>query len=290
MAQHTSHQRKGVPGDRAWRDVVDAWEQPKTPAIDPRALTSSDLAKLPKFKSLDSLLKAGVSKLKSARESLFSFRAVFRIERGMDREAGSNGGTTHRGAERRPLLRQLKRIFEGVSFNVSNVRKSYNEVIPEKMKAVVDTFGGKTFKRDAKTPNLLLLASIPKEKEHKDLSIKTLMLGVDELVEKFERAKASHPERFKHEFRVMRNQHHLVLYRVVDGVEQSIEMSFRRANKVDIFIDGSEKPNGSLYNDDALRTAEAFLKGKTMNYNKRSERPRYTEYVVVNDLNKLRGD
>jgi hypothetical protein len=289
MVTHSTQKNNRSLGDRAWRAVVSDWEHVKGSTIDPRSLTKSDLSQLSRFKDLDALVKAGVSKLKSAREALFSFRALFKIEAGLDREARPREKKTDRSHLQRPLLHQLKKIFEGVSFNVSNVRKSYNDIIPDKMKDIVDAFGGKTFKRDSKTPNLLMLASVPKEKENKDLSIKTLMNGVDSFVEKLEEAKKKYPEKFKHEFKVMRSEHHLVLYRVINGVEQSIEMSFRRANKVDIFIDGNDKPSGSLYNDDALKTAEAFLRGKNMNYRKRSEQPHYTDYVVVKDIAQLRS-
>ncbi len=290
MAMDRSTSNRGRFPDRAWKAVVSDWESVKGPKGDPRALTGSDIVRISTLKELDNRVKSAVSTVRSARHSLFSFRAHFAREAELTNKADVDGKRIITVEKRRPLLVRLLGIFDGVAFNLSNVRKSYNDAVPENVKEIVKRFGGKTFTRDAKTPSSLLLASVPKGKEGKDLSLKTLMSGVDKLVQTLETAKVRYPEKMRHEFKVVRSDNHIILYRELDGVEQSIEMSFRRANKVDIFINGRATPSGSLYNDDALKTAEAFLKGKKMNFKGGTGKSqRFSEYVVVNDVNALRS-
>lgn len=289
MEKSTSN--KGRSADRAWSAVVSDWESVKGPRRDPRPLTGSDIVRISGFTEIDKRVKSAVSSIRSARQSLFSFRAHFAREADLKNKPDIDGKKIISVEKRRPLLARLLGIFDGVAFNVSNVRKSYNEVVPENVKEIVQRFGGKAFTRDAKTPNALLLASVPKGKEKKDLSIKTLMSGVDNLVRQLESPTVRYAAKMRHEFKVVRSENHLILYRELDGVEQSIEMSFRRANKVDIFINGKATPSGSLYNDDALKAAEAFLRGKKMNFKGGvGQRQRFAEYVVVKDVDALRGN
>jgi hypothetical protein len=281
---------RGRSSDRAWKAVVSDWESVRGPKGDPRALSGSDIVRITGLEELDKRVKSAVSSIRSARRSLFSFREHFAQEADLKNKPDIDGKRIISAEKRRPLLARLLGIFDGVAFNVSNVRKSYNEAVPENVKEIVRKFGGKTFTRDEKTPSALLLAAVPKGKEGKDLSIKTLMSGVDNLVAQLESGKLKYSGTARHEFRVVRSDNHLVLYRELDGVEQSIEMSFRRANKVDIFINGKATPNGSLYNDDALKTAEAFLRGKRLNFKGGTgQRQRFSEYVVVKDVEALRG-
>jgi hypothetical protein len=290
MAMERSTSSRGRSSDRAWKAVVSDWESVRGPKGDPRALSGSDIVRISGLAELDKRVKSAVSSIRSARRSLFSFREHFAEEADLKNKPDIDGKRIISAEKRRPLLARLLGIFDGVAFNVSNVRKSYNEAVPENVKEVVRRFGGKTFTRDAKTPSALLLASVPKGKEGKDLSIKTLMSGVDNIVAQLESGKLKYSGTARHEFRVVRSDNHIVLYRELDGVEQSIEMSFRRANKVDIFINGKATPSGSLYNDDALKTAEAFLRGKRLNFKAgTAQRQRFNEYVVVKDVEALRG-
>jgi hypothetical protein len=290
MAMDTARTNKARSSDRAWQSVISDWQSLKGPKGDPSAISKSDITRISGLKELDNRVKTAVSTIKSARRSLFDFReaAAQKAEREFRTEI--DGKRIISVEKPRPLLAKLFSIFEGVAFNVSNVRRAYNQAVPENVKQVVDAFGGKTFTRTDKTPSALLLASVPKGKEDKDLSINTLVKGVEALVSRLKDPKGRYAYTMNHEFRVIKGDNHIVLYRELNGVEQSIEMSFRRANKVDIFINGKPTPSGSLYNDDALKTAEAFLKGKKMNFKGPAEqRQRFKEYVVVKDVESLRA-
>ena len=286
----TARTNKGRSSDRAWSSVLSEWESLQAPKKDPRALSGSDITRISQLKELDQRVKTAVSTVKSARTSLFEFRQVAAQKAELENRQEINGKRIISIEKPRPLLSKLLSIFEGVAFNVRNVRRAYNQAVPENVKQVVDSFGGKSFTRTDKTPSALLLASVPKGKEDKDLTLKTLLKGVDGIVEKLKDPKNPLSRGIKHEFRVIRSDNHIVLYREIDGVEQSIEMSFRRANKVDIFINGKPTPCGSLYNDDALKAAEAFLKGKKLNFKGGvGQTERFTEYVVVKNVDSLRA-
>ena len=149
------------------------------------------------------------------------------------------------------------------------VREIYKTAIPEAFKSVVKEHGGKTFSKEQRLPKPLILAAIPKEKENKDLSMKTLIKGIKDLKQYMDHKKGHEPHRVTHSSQILVSDDHIVLQRVIGGKEEVLEMTFRRAGKVDIHINGKAKPEGSLWNDDALATATAFLKGKDLFFHKR---------------------
>lgn len=286
----TAKTNKARASDRAWGEVLKAWDALKLPGTDSCPLSGSDVARLPELHEIDKRVKSAVSTVRAARRSLFEFRESAAAKADIEHRKEISGKRVISVEKPRPLLTKLLTIFEAVGFNVSNVRRAYNQEIPDNVKDVVKSYGGKSFTKTPNTPSALLLASVPKGKEKADLSIATLVKGVDAIVAKLKDPGDRYCHTMKHDFRVIRSENHIILYRELNGVEQSIEMSFRRANKVDIFINGKPTPSGSLYNDDALKTAEAFLKGKKMNFTGGVGRPqKFKEYVVVKNLDCLRA-
>jgi hypothetical protein len=261
----------------AWQSVVSAWEERQKPTASSKQLSKEDIRHI---RAKD--ISQGVGEVRSARSNLFRWRNHHNQEAQLaskDREGKSVPLS---------LLDRVLKIFQNVSFEVSNARIKYNREVGEQLKSLVEQHGGKTFTRKEDTPTLLLLASVPKGKENTDLSMKTLINKIDDLKEKLESAEGKRSDQCKHAFRVYRSPDHIVLYRVVDGKEETIEMSFRRAGKVDIFLNGSPKPQGSQWNDDAFRTAEAFLKGKDVTFTMRGKaEQKQAQYVVRKDPRSL---
>ena len=261
----------------AWSAVVSEWQGRQKPTAVSTQLSPDEIAQI---RAKD--ISQGVDQVRSARTNLFRWRNRHNQEAQLESKdrAGNSVPLS--------LLDRVLRIFQNVSFEVSNARIKYNREVGEQLKSIIEQHGGKSFTRTSGTPPVLLLASVPKGKEKKDLSMKTLIKKIDDLKERLEEGKGKRPDENKHASRVYRTQDHIVLYRVVNGKEETIEMSFRRAGKVDIFLNGSAKPQGSQWNDDAFRTAEAFLKGKDVTFTMRGKAEQKQDtYVVRKDTQSL---
>lgn len=170
------------------------------------------------------------------------------------------------------LYQKTLMIFKGIGDELAKVRRYYYKKMHGAVQSIADQHAGKTFTRDNKTPPALLLASVPKGKEKKDLSMSTLVKAIDSYARFAPDCKGT----------AQVTSDHILLVREKDGKTETLELTFRRPGKVDIFRNGQSKFAGSVWNDDALLLAQAFLKGKNIILSREPAK----EYVVRRDLQK----
>ncbi len=158
--------------------------------------------------------------------------------------------------------------IEGViDTSLSALRKHHQGELRPLVDTVRTQYSGRTFIPDNDTPELLKLAAVPVSKVGRVISMKTLAAGVSAALDRLP-ASISHvtkdigPERIK-------------IARLNERQEiECLELSFLRPGKVDIILNGQMV--GNLWNDDALKAAEMFAKGRGFTI-----RPRKQEVFIV---------
>ena len=222
-------------------------------------LSRRDIARIAASKE-NSTVSEATPRMRRLRQECSNARAEFKELA----KIGSGGSLS--------VYRATLAIFKGIGDELAKVRRHYYKKIHEAVQLVADQHAGKTFTRDKKTPAALLLASVPKGKESKDLTMVTLVQEIDSFARRAPECKG--------DAKVTRD--HIFLVREKDGKTETLELTFRRPGKVDIFRDGRSKSAGSAWNDDALVLAKAFLKGKNISFSREPAK----EYVVRRDLQK----
>ncbi len=159
--------------------------------------------------------------------------------------------------------RQAASLDQAVSDKVSQIKRITERVVTPTLAPIRDEYRGRTFTRDAETPKELLLISVPSEKAGKVLSFDSLRITIDT------RAIGS-----KARCDISRGDGRIVLERVRDGVREQLEFSYKRAGKVDVYLNGERR--GSMWNDDVLNLADAFLADRAIPLERRKKSEHYT--------------
>lgn len=277
MVMHVIRNSTIARGASAWDLAQRAWLTGRLPATPSKPLSDADVEKLKANPRLARELKSAVNPIQRGRRDVAK-----------EREHALKAAT--RGTPSLSLFDRVKIAFDAMASDLRRVRSLYKDSIPEALKSVVKEHGGKTFSKEQKVPRPLLLAAIPKDKEDKDLSMKTLIKGIKETKAHLDAVRSTSNSRHRPTPKLLASENHIVLQRVINGREEVLEMTFRRAGKVDIYLNGSSKPVGSLWNDDALLTATAFLKGKDIFFHQRKKDViQQKEYVICQKRSLLSG-
>jgi predicted DNA-binding transcriptional regulator len=158
---------------------------------------------------------------------------------------------------------RINQVERSISESIGELKRITEHVVVPALSEVREEFRGRTFVRDDKTPKALLMVSVPSEKLDKFLSFDALKITID--------ARRSDPN-FVRE--LPRGDGRIVLERSVNGAKQQIELSYKRPGKVDVYVNGERR--GSMWNDDALDLAEAFIAGRSIPLVKRGRSREYT--------------
>lgn len=169
-----------------------------------------------------------------------------------------------------------KYIEKRLGSSLEGLRDYFQRSIQPLLRQVWSSYGGKTFTvpEGARMPALLKLASLPKEKEGKVISVDYLKSRIEQLEP---RSKASN-------FRVSKHSGPLAITmtrKLGDGPVTTLRFEQRRPGVVDVYLNGKrmvhQQKNVSLFTDDALKLASEFARGaKSMKVTQK----RFTEYVV----------
>jgi hypothetical protein len=157
------------------------------------------------------------------------------------------------------FFKSALRSFKCVQVEITSMADHFNRWITPALNELAKRFEGKVFKKTASTPRAILRASVPKGKENKDLSFSTLANEIRALPLK---ASPLRPQ-------LVLEGNQILLCRTKNGITETLELAFRRPGKVDLYLNGSPKSMGNLWNDDALLAAKAFLSGKNFSLSKR---------------------
>lgn len=158
---------------------------------------------------------------------------------------------------------QALELDRDISEKVGQIKRITERVVMSAAASVRDEYRGRTFTRDADTPKELLLISVPAEKVGKVLSFDSLRMTIDT------RALGA-----KAKCDISRGEGRIILERVKDGVIEQLEFSYKRAGKVDVYLNGERR--GSMWNDDALDLSDAFVAGRAIPLEKRKKSEQYT--------------
>jgi len=158
---------------------------------------------------------------------------------------------------------RINQVEQSISDSVGELKRITEHVVVPALSEVREEFRGRTFVRDDKTPKALLMVSVPSEKVGKSLSFDGLRITID--------ARRSDPNSVRD---LPRGDGRIVLERSVDGAKQQIEFAYKRPGKVDVYVNGERR--GSMWNDDAIDLAEAFIAGRAIPLVKRERSREYT--------------
>lgn len=158
---------------------------------------------------------------------------------------------------------RINQVEQSISDSVGELKRITEHVVVPALSEVREEFRGRTFVRDDKTPKALLMVSVPSEKVGKSLSFDGLRITID--------ARRSDPNSVRE---LPRGDGRIVLERSVNGDKQEIEFAYKRPGKVDIYVNGQRR--GSMWNDDAIDLAEAFIAGRAIPLVKRERSREYT--------------
>jgi hypothetical protein len=150
-----------------------------------------------------------------------------------------------------------------ISEKVGQIKRITERVVMSAAAPIREDFRGRTFTKDADTPKELLLISVPTEKAGKILSFDSLRMTIDT------RALGA-----KTKCDISRGEGRIILERVKDGMIEQLELAFKRAGKVDVYVNGERR--GSMWNDDALDLSDAFVAGRAIPLEKRKKSDQYT--------------
>ena len=167
-----------------------------------------------------------------------------------------------RNSTRSPAER-INQVEQSISDSVGELKRITEHVVVPALSEVREEFRGRSFVRDDKTPKALLMVSVPSEKLGKFLSFDALRITID--------ARRSDPNSIRE---LPRGDGRIVLERTANGTKQQIEFAYKRPGKVDVYVNGERR--GSMWNDDALDLAEAFIAGRAIPLVKRETSREYT--------------
>ncbi len=179
-----------------------------------------------------------------------------------------------------------KRIEKALAASLEELRDYFQKGVQPLLRNVWTSYSGKTFTvpDGARMPKLLKLASLPKEKEGKVISVQYLKSRVEQLQD---HAKSCN-------FRVGKNSGPLAITmtrKIGDGPVTTLRFEQRRPGVVDVYLNDKRMvhrdKNVSLFTDDALKLATEFARGsKSMKVHQK----RFTEYVVGSEAMFLKAD
>jgi hypothetical protein len=158
---------------------------------------------------------------------------------------------------------RINQAEQSISDSVGELKRITEHVVVPALSDIREEFRGRTFVRDDRTPKALLMVSVPSEKVGKSLSFDGLRITID--------ARRSDPNSVRE---LSRGDGRIVLERSLNGTKQQLEFAYKRPGKVDVYVDGERR--GSMWNDDALDLAEAFIARREIPLVKRERSREYT--------------
>ncbi len=158
---------------------------------------------------------------------------------------------------------QAAALDRDISDKIGQIKRITERVVMSAAAPIREDFRGRTFIKDADTPKELLLISVPAEKAGKILSFDSLRMTIDT------RALGA-----KTKCDISRGEGRIILERVKGGMIEQLEFAFKRAGKVDVYVNGERR--GSMWNDDALDLSDAFVAGRDIPLEKRKKSEQYT--------------
>lgn len=167
----------------------------------------------------------------------------------------------HDVASSRPQLAMQKERC--ISDSVTQLKNITERVVVPELAPIRNEYRGRTFTRTDKTSKALLLISVPTEKIGKIPSFDTLRVTINARAQG-ERAICN----------LAHGEGRILLTREHDGATEHLELSYQKPGKVDVYVNGTRR--GSMWNDDAVDLADAFLAGRDCPLTKRQKSKQYT--------------
>jgi hypothetical protein len=155
---------------------------------------------------------------------------------------------------------QRKQVEKLLANSLEGLREYFQKNVQPYLRQVWTSYSGKTFtiQPGVKVPKLLKLASLPKEKAGKVISVEYLKERIEKLGES---AKACN-------FKVSKHSGPLAITmtrKIGDGPVTTLRFEQRRPGVVNVFLNDKrmvfQGKNVSLYTDDALKLAGEFARG-----------------------------
>lgn len=241
-------------------------EASATPTVEKRRADALTPKQWRAIERLDQKASAAIVDYKAKRAEHYQLRQSITAT---PTSSGLLGLFSSKGSQRKQIEKTLAESLEGL-------REYFQKNVQPWLRHVWSSYGGKTFTVTPGTriPPLLKLASLPKEKEGKVISVEYLRTRIEQL------ATRSSPCKFK----VAKHGGPLgitMTRQIGDSALATLRFEQRRPGVVNVYLNDKrmvfQGKNVSLYTDDALKLAEQFSRGaKSMTVRQGG----FTEYVI----------